>query len=75
MEKVARYTNLINVYEYIVTERCHMEAASKLLMEIDLNIKDVDEACGYRNILGRIKFKDYYGASASDYRKQNKVIK
>ena len=52
-----------------------MEAASKLLMEIDLNIKDVDEACGYRNILGRIKFKDYYGASASDYRKQNKVIK
>ena len=88
LEEVARYTNLTKTYmsalfrketgiRYIdYLNKCRMEAASKLLTETDINIKDVAEACGYCNIPGfRIKFKDYYGVSASDYRKQNKAIK
>ncbi len=86
LDEVAEYMGLSKSYmsrlfkektgnryiEYLTLLR--MERAKELLMESNQSIKDIAGAVGYYNVPGfRKKFKEYYGISASEYRKGSEL--
>lgn len=85
LDEVAEYAGFSKVYmsrlfkekagcryiDYLV--KCRMEHAKKLLEETDISIKEIADMVGYNTLPGfRLKFKEYYGINASEYRKKFK---
>lgn len=87
LEDVADYAGLSRSYmsrlfkektgskyiEYLT--RYRMEQAQKYLKETDLSINEIAGMVGYYNVPNfRNKFKETYGMSASEYRRQQKAL-
>ncbi len=54
---------------------CRMDHAKRLLLETDMNIKQIAEAVGYCNVDGfRNKFKNYFGVNCAEIRKKYKSV-